>query len=64
MLFTVPPPSDKAIKAASTESGIEKNTATVARKLPRNTRIMTDVSASPIAPSCSSVSIAVFTNTD
>ena len=58
-----PPPIESAMKAASAESGIEKNTATVARMLPRNTRIMTDVRKSPMAPSCSSVSMAVLTKT-
>ena len=52
------------MKAASTLSGIEKNTASVARRLPRKTRIISDVRNRPIAPSCSSVSIAVFTNFD
>ena len=52
------------MNAASAESGIEKNTATVARMLPRKTRIMMDVSSSPMPPSCSSVSMAVLTNTD
>ncbi len=62
IVFTDPPPSCKAIKVASTDSGMEKNTATVARMLPRKTRIMMQVSSSPSPPSCSSVSIAVFTN--
>ena len=52
------------MKAARADSGIEKNTATVARMLPRNTRIMSDVRNKPIAPSCSNVAIAVFTKTD
>jgi hypothetical protein len=64
MLLMVPPPSDSAMKAASAESGMEKKTATVARMLPRKMRIMMDVSNSPMAPSWSSVSMAVFTNTD
>ena len=45
------PPVESAMKAASAESGIEKNTATVARMLPRNTRIMTEVRNRPMAPS-------------
>ena len=58
-----PPPMQRAMNAASADSGIDKNTATVARKLPRNTRIMSAVRAGRCAPSCSSVSIAFFTNT-
>ena len=34
MLLTEPPPIARAMKAASAESGMEKNTATVARMLP------------------------------
>ena len=37
---------------------------TVARMLPRNSRIIRDVSNIPIPPSSSRFSIAVFTNTD
>ena len=48
---------------ASAESGIEKNTASVARKLPSKIRMRSDVSSSPIPPSCSRVSMAVFTKT-
>ena len=36
------------MNAASAESGMEKNTATVARMLPRKTRIMIDVSNRPM----------------
>ena len=63
MLLIELPPSESAMNAASAESGIEKNTATVARMLPRKTRIMIEVRNSPMAPSCSSVSMAVFTKT-
>ncbi len=64
MVFTELPPICSAMRVASTESGIEKNTATVARMLPRKTRIMIDVRSSPSAPSCSRVWIALFTNSD
>ena len=64
MLLMELPPSDSAMNAASAESGMEKNTATVARMLPRKIRIMSEVRNSPMAPSCSSVSMAVFTKTD
>ena len=64
MLFTELPPMESAMKVASAESGMEKKTATVARMLPRKIRIMSDVRNNPMAPSCSSVSIAVFTNCD
>ena len=36
------------MKVASAESGMEKKTATVARMLPRKTRIITDVRNSPM----------------
>ena len=52
MLLIELPPSDSAMNAASAESGIEKNTATVARMLPRKIRIITEVSNRPMAPSC------------
>ncbi len=53
------------MKAASAESGIEKNTATVARMLPEEDQNHDARSAAGrCAPSCSSVSIAVFTKTD
>ena len=55
MLLTVPPPHDSAMNVASADNGIEKNTATVARMLPRKIRIISDVSKRPIPPSCSNV---------
>ncbi len=58
------PPNCSATNVASAESGMEKNTATVERMLPRNTRIISDVRSSPSPPSCNSVSIALFTNSD
>jgi len=51
MLLMVPPPIERAMNAASAESGIEKKTATVARMLPRKMRIMMEVSSNPMAPS-------------
>ncbi len=53
--FTELSPKDSAMNVASADSGTERNTASVARMLPRNTRIITPVSTSPIAPSCSEV---------
>ena len=53
-----------ATKAARADNGIENKTATVARMLPRNTRIKMEVSSRPSPPSCHSVSIACFTNSD
>ena len=64
MLLIEPPPIESAMNVASAESGIEKNTATVARMLPRKIRIMSEVRNRPMAPSCSSVSMAVLTNSD
>ena len=52
-----------ATKAAG-GNGIENKTATVARMLPRNTRIKMEVRSRPSPPSCHSVSIARFTNSD
>ena len=40
MLLIEPPPIESAMNAASADSGIEKNTATVARMLPRKIRII------------------------
>ena len=48
MLLIEPPPIDSAMNAASAESGIEKNTATVARMLPRKIRIMSEVRNRPM----------------
>ena len=59
-----PPLAYKQMKAASAESGIEKKTASVARRLPRKISTMNEVSAKPIAPSCTSVSIAFLMNVD
>ncbi len=58
------PPSPSAMNAASADSGTERNTAAVARRLPRKSRIISPVNARPMAPSWSSVSIAVRTKTD
>ena len=64
MLLIELPVSFRTKNVASTESGIEKKTATVARKLPRKIRIIRQVRNSPMPPSCSSVAIAVLTNRD
>ena len=64
MVLTVPPPALIAIKAANADKGIDRNTAAVARMLPRNRSTISPVSTNPIAPSCSRFSIAIFTNAD
>ena len=64
MLLTVPPPQESAMKVARADSGMEKNTATVARMLPRKIKIINDVRTRPIAPSSSRVWMAVLTNRD
>ena len=64
MTLIVPSPAARAMKAASADSGIERNTAAVARTLPRNTRIMRPVSTRPMAPSWMRFSIALRTNCD
>ena len=48
----------------NTEIGMERKTATVARKLPRKIRIIRPVSKIPIPPSRNTVEMASFTNTD
>ena len=58
------PPTYSAMMAASTDIGIDRNTPTVARRLPRNTSTMRPVSTRPMPPSSSSVSMARFTNSD
>ena len=64
MLLIEPPIRYRARNVARAERGMEKNTAVVARRLPRKIRIMSEVSTKPIAPSCSRVSMAVLTNCD
>ena len=49
--LTVLSPSGSAMNAASAESGMDRNTATVALMLPRKTKIITPVSTRPISPS-------------
>ena len=49
---------------ASTEIGIESNTAPIARMLPRKIKIMKLVRNNPVKPSCSTVLSACRTNTD
>ena len=55
IVFTELPPICNATIVASTEIGIEKRTATVARMLPRKIRIISEVSNRPMLPSCSNV---------
>ncbi len=64
IVFTVPPISASTTNAASADKGMERSTADVARKLPRNMRIIKLVRINPRAPSCSTVRIASFTYTD
>ena len=64
MVLTVPPPAPIAKNAARAESGIDKNTAAVARTLPRNSRIINPVRTNPIPPSWIKLSIAVRTKID
>ena len=64
MALTVLPVRLSAMKAPSTDSGMEKSTATVARMLPRKIRIMTAVRIRPSEPSWIRFSIAVRTKTD
>ena len=60
MVLTVPPLALSAMKAASADSGMERNTATVARMLPRNSKIIRPVRTRPIAPSCKQVLNGLF----
>ena len=58
------PPAYSAMNVTSAESGIDRNTPAVARRLPRNTRTISAVSSTPMPPSRTSVSIARLTNSD
>ena len=49
MALIVLSPSDSAMNVTSAERGIERNTAAVARMLPRKIRIISPVKISPIA---------------
>ena len=64
MVLIVLPIMLSTTNVAKAESGIERNTAEVARKLPRKIRIIRLVRISPIKPSCSRVLMASFTNAD
>jgi len=64
MLLMELPVSFNTKNVASNESGIEKKTAIVALRLPRNIKIIRQVRKRPTPPSCSRVVIAVFTNLD
>lgn len=64
IVLIVPPPALIAKNAANADNGMDKNTAAVARTLPRNSRIIRPVRTSPMAPSLIRLWIAVFTNTD
>ena len=64
MLLIVAPPKCSTVKATISESGIERNTAAVARMLPRKIRIMSAVSNKPMPPSRITVEMACFTNID
>ena len=58
------PPMYKAMMAASTDSGIDRNTPAVARALPRKTSTISAVSTRPMPPSRANVSMARLTNSD
>ena len=64
IVFTVLPIKERTTKVASAESGIDRNTAKVARMLPRKIRIIKEVSARPSSPSWSTVRMASLTNAD
>ena len=64
MLLMVLPPNPSAMIAASAESGMDRNTATVPRMLPRNSSTIKAVSRSPDAPSWISVLMAFLTYSD
>ena len=58
------PPKYRTMSAVSAESGIDRNTATVARRLPRKINTISAVSTRPMPPSRRSVSMAPLTNAD
>ena len=60
MVLMVLPLTFSTTNVARAESGIDKKTAVVARKLPRNIRIIRLVRNSPIKPSCSRGSNGFF----
>jgi hypothetical protein len=64
MMLIVWPSADSAISEVSTASGIEIAMISVARQLPRNSRIIIAVSAAAISASRATPRIADFTNTD
>ena len=64
MLLIELPASARTMNVARAERGIEKRTASVARKLPRKIRIISEVRNRPMPPSSSNVSMAVLTNFD
>ena len=64
IVLIVPPPRERQMNMASAESGMERNTATVARMLPRKIRIRIPVSTRPIPPSCMRLSMAFLTKSD
>ena len=63
-MFMVWPMADRAATAARMASGIDTAMITVERQLPRNSRIITLVSAAAMTPSRTTPSMAPFTNSD
>ena len=64
MLLIVLSAECKKKNVASTDSGMERNTATVARGLPRKSKIISPVSNRPMLPSFMTVEMACFTKSD
>ncbi len=62
--LSVSPAAASAAIAASTASGMDAAMISVERQLPRNSRIIADVSAAAISPSRATPLTAPFTNTD
>ncbi len=64
MMLMVWPSAESAISEVSTASGIDTAMISVARQLPRNSRIITAVRAAAITASRATPITADFTNTD
>ena len=61
MILMVPPESMRPKAPARIDSGIDRKIAKVERKLPRNTKIMSEASTEPEIASCSKASTALRT---
>ena len=64
MMLMVSPSADRQMIEASIDSGIEIVMISVLRQVPRNSRIMSAVSAAAITPSRTTPLIAARTNSD